>query len=701
MTAQRLPTPGSDSGTWGDILNSFLAVEHNIDGTLKARTDNSFATLTAGKVPATLLGGGSATSSTYLRGDGLWSALPAAGAQALVPTAVKVANYAAAAGDLVPVDATGGPLTVSLPAGPTDKSRIAIKKIDATTNAVTVTAGGSDVFDKAAGSTSLGLLLQNQTVDLQYATGSGVWYVVSNDLPLSQTDGRYVSKGSLVANVIDYGATGNGVTDDTAAIQAAISAVNAAGGGIVFLPKGTYMVTGISLNGVQHVTIQGAGARVSTIKLMNNVNIATGTINATTQGDYVVMRDFGVHGNRVNNIGGADGIRFPSSATTSVTMENLYVHEADARGINVTGSDFLITRCYLENNSQAGIGLNTNADRARIMYNTCTGNTGDGIYIGSRDVVAMGNKSFANHDTGINFGGPQEPTGWNQIIGNEVWLNWNSGLNTGGADNLIIQGNIAYSNGRNVNTPRSVAGIRIRDTTGLDPVSGINFAANHVIVSGNRCFDDTAVNPLPVGALGQEYGVEIINVTSPGTSPNPDNIVIIGNDLEGNLITAIQQTNVGSDLKVVGNLGAADSGSGGSAAVLLSAISYNPASTTTLSTTSTTFVDADAVNLAATFTAPASGRVLVRLTAARSLAGTTPVQYWNVRSAAADVAGTAGMIATATSRSRSTHTAIVSGLTSGTAYTFTWGHASNAGTVTSTLNIGSTDGPATMEVWTA
>jgi len=32
----RLPQPGSDDGTWGDILNDFLSVEHNADGTLKS-----------------------------------------------------------------------------------------------------------------------------------------------------------------------------------------------------------------------------------------------------------------------------------------------------------------------------------------------------------------------------------------------------------------------------------------------------------------------------------------------------------------------------------------------------------------------------------------------------------------------------------------------------------------------------------------
>lgn len=42
----RLPSPGSDDGQWGTILNDFLSVEHNADGSLKVRTDNTFATKT-------------------------------------------------------------------------------------------------------------------------------------------------------------------------------------------------------------------------------------------------------------------------------------------------------------------------------------------------------------------------------------------------------------------------------------------------------------------------------------------------------------------------------------------------------------------------------------------------------------------------------------------------------------------------------
>lgn len=35
----RLPVPGKDGGLWGDLLNDFLAIEHNDDGSLKIRTD--------------------------------------------------------------------------------------------------------------------------------------------------------------------------------------------------------------------------------------------------------------------------------------------------------------------------------------------------------------------------------------------------------------------------------------------------------------------------------------------------------------------------------------------------------------------------------------------------------------------------------------------------------------------------------------
>lgn len=57
---------------------------------------------------------------------------------------------------------------------------------------------------------------------------------------------------------VAYGAIGNGVNDDTIEVQAALTAANAAGGGIVYFPEGTYLCDDISFPG-NNIIIQGAG----------------------------------------------------------------------------------------------------------------------------------------------------------------------------------------------------------------------------------------------------------------------------------------------------------------------------------------------------------------------------------------------------------------------------------------------------------
>lgn len=117
--------------------------------------------------------------------------------KSLIPTAVKTSAYTAAAGDLVPVNTTSGAVTVTLPSAPADGSIIAIKHIiQVSTNAVTITAAGTDVFNKASGSTSLTLPLVNQGILIQYKSSTGIWYVLSDDLPLSQLDARYAAIGA-------------------------------------------------------------------------------------------------------------------------------------------------------------------------------------------------------------------------------------------------------------------------------------------------------------------------------------------------------------------------------------------------------------------------------------------------------------------------------------------------------------------------
>lgn len=63
----------------------------------------------------------------------------------------------------------------------------------------------------------------------------------------------------------EYGALGNGVADDSDAIQAAVDAAEAAGGGTVFFPAGTYRVTEVIVV-PDKVSLLGAGSSNSTIR---------------------------------------------------------------------------------------------------------------------------------------------------------------------------------------------------------------------------------------------------------------------------------------------------------------------------------------------------------------------------------------------------------------------------------------------------
>ena len=106
-------------------------------------------------------------------------------------------------------------------------------------------------------------------------------------------------------NVVDYGAAGDGSTDDTTAIQAAVAAANANGGGIVFVPDGEYVMTGnlalgtgVELrgnSGGRHVASAKSGSQLGSLLL---IEVGAGDANGTpfiTMGDYSGLRGIAFH----------------------------------------------------------------------------------------------------------------------------------------------------------------------------------------------------------------------------------------------------------------------------------------------------------------------------------------------------------------------------------------------------------------------
>jgi hypothetical protein len=88
----------------------------------------------------------------------------------------------------------------------------------------------------------------------------------------------WIPRSPEVVNVRNYGATGDGIADDTAAIQSLIDA--AASGGTVLLPVGTYKITAPLTLG-DNITLEGEG-RDSIIK-----PVFSPVVNRAIQNDHV------------------------------------------------------------------------------------------------------------------------------------------------------------------------------------------------------------------------------------------------------------------------------------------------------------------------------------------------------------------------------------------------------------------------------
>jgi lysophospholipase L1-like esterase len=238
----RNPNGASGGGAWGSIT-----------GTLSAQTD-------------------------------LQNALNAK-ASGLVPTAVKTANYTAAVGDFVPVDSTAGNITITLPTAPADGSKVAVKHvIQGGTNQVNLALGGSDVFNKAGGSTTGVILLLNQGITLQYKSSSSIWYAMSDDVPLTQLDLRYAAKAVSGAdkqiifnNSGAYAGNANLQFDYSTASTYIGNPVNAP------TPSGSISFFGTSITYGQGVT--GSGVKYSTqvASAMGLTEINLGTPGSTVE----------------------------------------------------------------------------------------------------------------------------------------------------------------------------------------------------------------------------------------------------------------------------------------------------------------------------------------------------------------------------------------------------------------------------------
>lgn len=125
-----------------------------------------------------------------------------------------------------------------------------------------------------------------------------------------------------IINVLDYGAVGDGVTDDTAAIQAAIDAAESAGGGLIYFPTGIYLIiSALAITaGSENIFFQGQGisSEIKTNSGTDNVFTIGNTATATRN---IWFRDFGITASVAKSAGWA----FYMGRTNRSGFENVHL----------------------------------------------------------------------------------------------------------------------------------------------------------------------------------------------------------------------------------------------------------------------------------------------------------------------------------------------------------------------------------------
>lgn len=358
----------------------------------------------------------------------------------------------------------------------------------------------------------------------------------------------------MIFNVQNFGAKGDGITDDTAAIQSAIDAAAAAGGGQVYMPTGTYIVSGGEepsdgcLMLKSNVYLYGDGMGATTVQVADGSDTKITGVIRSAYGEET--HDFGVSnltidGNRDNTTGKIDGwfngyIPGEAGYDSNVTLDsveikdcsgygfdpheqtvNMVIKNSVSHGNGLDGfvADFLSDSTFENNiaydNDRHGFNIVTSTHDFTLTNNVAYNNGGNGIVIqrGSEDIPSptnitiTGGEVYGNGAEGVLIKMSSEVT----VSGVDIHDNASAGIRIYGSNHVEIIDNTLNNNSLGSPVPEIIIQ-SYNDTLG---VSGKYFNGSDNTIQGN----------IIIGSDLSTYGVAERN--EDGTDRN----AIIGNTI--------------------------------------------------------------------------------------------------------------------------------------------------------------------------
>lgn len=195
---------------------------------------------------------------------------------------------------------------------------------------------GRGVYTSSGTTLTRSVLISTNANSAINLSGAAEVFISALAEDLNAIEDQAARTAAMVANVKDYGAVGDGSTDDTTAIQAAIDSFGTGGvlatanGGILYFPPGLYKVTAGTL--IEQTGVRVIGASQDATKIVVAANLGTAAVfewDQTNSGYSQV--GCGAENLRIDMAGYTGHGVWMHKAYDGVTLTNVYVDNvADA-----------------------------------------------------------------------------------------------------------------------------------------------------------------------------------------------------------------------------------------------------------------------------------------------------------------------------------------------------------------------------------